>query len=232
MPDARWIRLGGLAGIAYVLIAVAAGTLSGTPPEANGVADTYRQFVIEKHTLLVTQGWLYALIAPLMLTFAVTVRRVLRGTNSDGYLAELFLVGTATIAALDVVAMAMQIAVAQRAAVLPAEVVFTVGVHFVGVLIGLWGFIMANTALAFAISVFAHGGLPHWTAYSAVVAAVTSLTATAGVFVGTGAFSLEGGFSAWAPAVTTVVWYLGTSISLLRLRNSADATPDSMASAK
>jgi hypothetical protein len=38
------------------------------------------------------------------------------------------------------------------------------------------------------------------------------------VFVRTGAFSMEGGFSAWAPAASTTLWYLGTSIALIRTR--------------
>jgi hypothetical protein len=95
-------------------------------------------------------------------------------------------------------------------------VVFTVGVHFQGVLIGLWGFIMAATAFAYAFCVFVSGVLPRWTAYLAVLAVAVSLVATAGVFFRTGPFCLEGGFSAWAPAVTTLLWYLGTSIAMLR----------------
>jgi hypothetical protein len=110
----------------------------------------------------------------------------------------------------------MQIVIAQHADSLSAEVVFTVGVHFGGVLIGLWGFIMAATAFAYTFCVFASGVLPRWTAYLALVAVAVSLTATAGVFFRTGPFCLEGGFSAWAPALTTVLWYLGTSIAMLR----------------
>jgi hypothetical protein len=128
----------------------------------------------------------------------------------------LFLVGTAAIAGLLVVAMAMQLAVAERAEGLAAEVVFTVGVHFVGVLIGLWGFIMGATAFAYAFCVFAHGVLPRWTAYLAVLALAVNVISTAGVFFRAGPMCLEGGFSAWAPAATTTLWHLGTSIAMLR----------------
>ena len=80
--------------------------------------------------------------------FAVAVRRILSNAADGRYHRELFLAGSAAIAGLLLVAMAMQLVVAQRAEGLAAEVVFTVGVHFVGVLIGLWGFIMATTAFA------------------------------------------------------------------------------------
>jgi Domain of unknown function (DUF4386) len=221
VPETRSNRIGAVAGISFVLIALVAGALPGAPPHADGKASTYQNYFIEHQGALVTQAWLYALAAPLMLMFAVSVRRILR--QADGFLSDVFLLGTTTIVGLQVVTYAMQIAFAQTADSLPAGVVFTVGVHFQGVLIGLWGFIMATTAFGYACCVFASGVLPRWTAYLAVLAVVVSLTATAGVFFRTGPFCLEGGFSAWAPAVTTVLWYLGTSIAMLRTRDLTTA---------
>jgi hypothetical protein len=223
MPDSRWIRLGAAAGIGYVLVAIIAAGIPGAPPKPDGKAITYRDYFIEKQDLLVAQAWMYALAAPLMLMFAVSVRRILRRSNDGGYLSELFLVGSAAIAGLLVVAMAMQIAFAQRAGGLAAEVVFTVGVHFVGVLIGLWGFIMGATAFAYAYCVFAYGVLPRWTAYLALLALAVNVVFTAGVFFRTGPFCLVGGFSAWAPATSTVLWYLGTSIAILRTPDRASS---------
>jgi hypothetical protein len=209
--------LGGIAGIAYVLVAIIAALLPGAPPQPDGKAISYQNYLIE-HQSLVTQAWLYSLAAALALMFAVSVRRILRTSGDGEYLSELFLVGSAATAGLLVVAMAMQAVVTQRAEGLAAEVAYTVGVHFVGVLIGLWGFIVAATAFAYAFCVFAYGPLPRWTAYLAVLAFAVNLIATAGVFFRTGPFCLEGGFSAWAPAVSILLWYLGTSIAMLRTR--------------
>jgi hypothetical protein len=214
MRDGRWIRIGGVAGIGFVLIALGAAALPGAPPRADGKASTYQNYFVEHQGALVAQAWMYALAAPLMLMFAVSVRRILR--KADGFFSDLFVLGTTAIVGLQVVTYAMQIVFAQTADSLPAEVVFAVGTHFQGVLIGLWGFIMAATAFAYAFCVFSSGVLPRWTAYLAVLAVAVSLVATAGVFFRTGPFCLEGGFSAWAPAVTTVLWYLGTSIAMLR----------------
>jgi hypothetical protein len=214
MRDGRWIRIGGVAGIGFVLIALVAAALPGAPPRADGKASTYQNYFVEHHGALVAQAWMYALAAPLMLMFAVSVRQILR--KADGFFSDLFVLGTTAIVGLQVVTYAMQIVFAQTADSLPAEVVFTVGTHFQGVLIGLSGFIMAATAFAYAFCVFSSAVLPRWTAYLAVLAMAVSLVATAGVFFRTGPFCLEGGFSAWAPAVTTVLWYLGTSIAMLR----------------
>jgi|GEM_PF-6351487 hypothetical protein len=219
MSENRWIRAGAFAGLGFVLIAIVAGALTGAPPQADGKAATYQSFFIAHHDALVVQAWMYALAAPLQLMFAVSVRRILRRSDGGGYLGDLFLVGTTANATLLVVAQAMQLAFAERADGLAAEVVFTVGVHFVGVLIGLWGFIIGATAFAFACCVFAHGVLPRWTGYLALLALFVNVVGTTGVFFRTGPFCLEGGFSAWAPAVSTVLWYLGASIAILRTRD-------------
>jgi hypothetical protein len=224
MSENRWIRAGAVAGLVFVLIAFIAAALPGAPPQADGKAVTYQSYFIAHHNSLVTQAWMYALAAPLMLMFAASVRRILRKSNDDGYLSELFFVGTAAVATLLVVTQAMQIAVAERADGMAAEVVFTVGVHFPGVVIGLWGFIMGLTALAFAYCVFAYGVLPRWTGYLALLVLVVDVLSTAGVFFRTGAFCLEGGFSAWAPAASMLLWYLGTSVAMLRIPDRASST--------
>jgi hypothetical protein len=222
MAQTRWVRVGGIAGIVYVLLAFVAAALPGAPPEADGKATTYRDYFIAHEGALVTQAWLYAFAAPLMLLFALAVQQVLR--KADTYLARLFLFGTASIATLLLVTQAMQIAVAQSAGVLSAEVAYAVGVHFPAVLITLWGVFMAASAFAYAYCVFAGAGLPKWTAYPALLTLAVDLLATAGVFVRTGAFCLEGGFTAWAPAAANVLWYLCTSIALVRVEVSATDT--------
>ena len=78
---------------------------------------------------------------------------------------------------------------------------------------------MAAIALAYAIGAFTDGVLPRWTAWLAIVAAVVNVVGTVGVFVGLGPFSIEGAFTAWAPALSVTVWVVGTSIALLRIRD-------------
>lgn len=214
MSETRWTRIGGIAGILYVLIGVIAGALTGAIPHADGRATTYQNYFIEKQDLLVAQAWLFPLAVPPLLVFSVAVRRILR--RSDSHLSELWLTGQTAIAALLVVTMGMQIAVAQAAGTLDAQVVFTLGVHFGAVVIETFGFITATVAFAYAFCVFKDEVLPRWTAYLAVLASLVCIASTATVFVRTGHFALEGGVPAFAPAVATVLWYLGTAIAMLR----------------
>jgi hypothetical protein len=216
--DRTWIRVGGVAGLLYVVVALVAAAVPGAPPPADGRAITFQNYFIAHHGQLVVQAWLYALAAPLMLMFAVAVRKALQRSSETSSLGELFVLGTTVVVALLLAAMAMQIAFAQFADRIDAEVVFAIGAHFGTVLVGLWGFTIGLTAFAYAFGVLRYGVAPRWTAYLAIVALVINVIATAGVFVRTGAFSMEGGFSAWAPAASTTLWYLGTSIALIRTR--------------
>ncbi len=215
--------MGGFAGIAYGAIAILGAALTGAPPGARGTGTAYESYFAENQNLLIAQAWLYALAAPFLLIFAVSVRCVLRRADDGGFLGELFMIGQAVIATLLVGTMGMQAAFAQAAGGLPAAVVSTVGVHFVAVVLGLLGFITGMTAGAFAYCVSAYAVLPRWTAYLAVLASVVSLGSTMGVFVSTGGFVAEGGLLARAAAVATLLWYLGTSFAMLR--TPAEAQP-------
>ena len=213
MTQIRWARIGGVAGIGYVVVGVIAGALTGAIPSADGNAITYQSYFVDKQNLLVVQAWLFPLIVPALLLFSVSVRQIL--CRSDRYLSELFILAQTVIATLLIVTMGLQIAVAQAADVLDAQVVYTLGVHGEAVIIELFGFLIATAAFAFAVCVFKDNVLPRWTGYPAVLALLVSIACTAAVFVRTGPFALEGGVCAFAPSVATVLWYASASIALL-----------------
>ena len=101
---------------------------------------------------------------------------------------------------------------------------YTFGVHFPAIVITMWGSITGLAAVSYALCVWRSAVLPRWTAYLAVLCLIVCVGSTAAVFIGTGPFSLEGAFTAFAPAVSTVAWYLGAAIALIR-------TPTHLASA-
>ena len=75
--------------------------------------------------------------------------------------------------------MGMQITIAKTADDLGAEIVRALGADFGLVLIAMWGFVMAVTAAAYAVSVFSHETLPRWTAWLAIVVIVVEVIGTA-----------------------------------------------------
>lgn len=225
MREIRWTRVGGLAGILYVVIALTAGALTGAAPKATGRAATYQQFFMEKQTQLVVQGWLFPFGVTLLLMFSVAVRQVLK--RADGYLSDLFLSAQIVIAALLVATTSLQIAVAQSADTLDSQVLFTIGVHFPAIATTLWGFLTAAAASCYAFCVFRDRVFTRWTAYLALLVSIVCVGSTLGVFVSTGPFSLEGAFGAFAPALSTVAWYLAVSIALLRGKAATDSQLES-----
>ncbi|MFL0274180.1 hypothetical protein [Mycobacterium sp. SMC-19] len=206
--------MGGIAGILYVVIALVAGALPGAAPTADGKAITYQNYFISKQSLLVMQGWLFPLAVPLLLMFSVAVSRTLR--RSNGYLGELFLTAQMIIGALLIVTMGLQIAIAQAAAELDSQLLYTIGAHFPAITILAWGFVTGIAAFAYAFSVLNTADLPRWTAYVATLTVLVCVGSTVGVFITDGPLSPEGGFTAFAPAVSTLAWYLVVSIALIR----------------
>lgn len=219
------IRPAGAAGLLYVFVAAAAAALPGAPPTADGQAATYRDYFIAHHTALAVQGWLYALAAPLLLVFAAGIRHTLRAADDTGFLGDLFIAGTTVVAALLIVSMSIQVVFTQFAGRLDPDTVYAVGAHVPGMVIVLSGPALALTAAVYAYGGLRHGAMPRWTAYLAILVTVVALVATCGVFVDRGAFSVEGGFSAWGPAASMLLWYLGTSIALLRLTGERGHKP-------
>jgi hypothetical protein len=217
MTEARWKRLGGVAGIAYVLTTACAAALAGARPAPGASSAEIRAFFVDRPVLLVAQGWLYALGGALLLWFAIAVRRVLGSVPAGRRLGDLFFIGTAVIVGVSLVAMSIQIVVVKAAPRLSPEAVRVVGFDFVLAQFLLSGFVVATAALAYAVCVITHGVLPRWTGWLAIVAAVLNVAGTFAVFVANGAFPIEGQLAVWLPGLSTVVWYLGTAIGLLRV---------------
>ena len=223
MTSDRWNQLGGAAGIGYVLVAVVAMALPGKPPASSASSAEVKDFVVDKHGLLIAQGWLYAVGAALLLWFALALRRVLHEATSGPHLGDLFFVGTAVVTGVSLVSMAIQIVVAKSADRLSAEAVRVVGVEFGVVMRLLCGFILAATAVAYLACVISGVSLPRWTGWLAIAAAVVSLAGPLGAVVADGPFSVDGTATFWLPGLFTALWYLGASVALLRMKGPKPA---------
>ena len=109
MLQQRWIRYGAWAGIAFAVVAVASGAITGSPPGPDDADQVFKDFFVDKRDQLLVQAWMYALAAPLLLWFAAAVRRVLNEVEDGSYLGDLFLASVTATAALLIAAMAMHL---------------------------------------------------------------------------------------------------------------------------
>ncbi len=219
MNSQRWRRFGAIAGILFVATVVVASAITGVPPEPEDSDEVFQAFFVDKHDQLLAQAWLIGFSAPLLLWFGAAVRRLLRDDGQDrGFLPDVFLAGATANAGLLIVAMAVQVAIVRSAARIDATTLRAVGLDFGAAVVALLGFILASTAFAFATSVRSSRVLPRWTVVLALVALFVNLAGTVGVFIETGPFSIEGGFTVFVPMLSTVAWYLGTSVAIVRTR--------------
>lgn len=220
----RLRRLGAIAGVAFVATMVIASAITGSPPTSEDSDAVWQRFFVERHHQLLTQAWLVGLASPLLLWFGVTVRQVLREeVDGSGYLPDLFLIGVSVTATLLIAVMGMQVAFVRIAARLEPATLRAVGLDFGAAVVAFIGFVVAMVGLAFAGSVLSSRVLPAWTAWLAIAAVATNLVGTVGVFVQTGPFSIEGGFTVFVPPLVTMIWYLGTAAAVLR---STPSQPD------
>ena len=216
MRDRRWDRFGAAAGIIFVVLAVVAIMLPGTPPKPEDADQVFKDFYLDKQDQLLAQAWLFSIAGMLFLWFAAAVRSVLRRAEGDtGHFADLFLAGAATITATLIVAMGMQTALANQLADRIAPEVLRLGVDFGLAVTVLFGFIGSLIALAYFAVVMATDVLPRWTAWLAALTIVANIVGTFMVFSDDGAFSLEGAFG-FVPFVFTVLWLLGTAVAMLQ----------------
>ncbi len=223
MTSDRWNQLGGAAGIGYVLVAVVAMALPGKPPASSASSAEVKDFVVDKHGLLIAQGWLYAVGAALLLWFALALRRVLHEATSGPHLGDLFFVGTAVVTGVSLVSMAIQIVVAKSADRLSAEAVRVVGVEFGVVMRLLCGFILAATAVAYLACVISGVSLPRWTGWLAIAAARGEPGRATGRGGRRRTVLGRGHRYFWLPGLFTALWYLGASVALLRMKGPKPA---------
>lgn len=209
-------RVGAISGIAFAVITLVAGALTGTPPGPDDSDRVWRDFFVDTHDRLLVQAWLMALAAALLVWFAAALRNVLQARGSN-HTADVVLAGATVTSTLVIVAMAMQVALVHRAEDLSPALVRTIGLDFGAAVVVLLGISVGLIASAFIVAVRQVGGFPRWTIWLAALAIVLNVGASlGGVFLEDGALSMEGHVTVFLPTVSTLAWYVGVSISLLR----------------
>jgi len=216
MRDRDWDRFGALVGVVAVAVYVLAILLTGSPPKPTSTNDEIRLFIIDKRWAIVTQVWLFALASGLFVWFAGAVRSVFRRAEGDtGHLANVFFGVSVLAQAVLMTAFVAYGAYAYKAGATAspdlARFVFDLGA--LGPAFA--GFPLAVAAFIYAALAFGTSALPRWTGWVATAAAVTQIVGTFGIFVKTGAFSLEGVFG-FVPFVVTMVWVLGVCAAMFR----------------
>jgi hypothetical protein len=187
MTERHELRWGGFAGIAFVVLAVAAATLPGLPPRVTAPADEITVYVSDGQGRLMLAALLWAVSAALVIWFAAALAEALRerAERSDVHIALIagsVLVGAAIF--MSGVGMAVLAnGLEGRSAAL--TVALFQGTMVLNSMIGL----AAAVPLAAAgIGVLRTRMMPDWLGYVALVACAVSAVAALAIFATSGSY--------------------------------------------
>jgi hypothetical protein len=176
-----------LTGVAFVVVAVVAGIISGEPPDAGSPVQEIVDHYQDNKTAIEVGAFVAVAAGVLLVFFGAYLRSVLGAAERPGgWLSSLVLVGTAIVAvglAIDVtisIALAEAVDDIDPAAVQALEALWDN--DFVPLALGTLIFLISTGA-----SILRHAALPKWLGWVALVLAVIGFTPLGFVaFIGTG----------------------------------------------
>ncbi|MDX6699512.1 MAG: hypothetical protein QOE65_2909 [Solirubrobacteraceae bacterium] len=211
-------RLGGLAGIMFVVIAIVAFVLPGTPPKADEVAKI-STFFADKHDQILASNYALGLAFMFFLIFAGALRTHLGAASGDGLRPGAVLLGSAAAAVALVVAGAAVLngAVFHVAGTTPDANLERALYYVSSDLFLASGFAFAAFFVGAAMAISSTAVLPRALSPAALVLAVLNLVGPIGLFAETGFFAIGGAFGFVVP-VASMLWVLAASVAMVRGR--------------
>lgn len=180
-------RIGALTGVAFIVVVIIGGILSGEPPDADSPVQEIIDHYADNKTSIQVGGFVGVAAMVLLVFFGAHLRSVLRAAEgAGGILSTLTLVGAAVVAvgfAIDVtitIALTEAVEDIEPAAVQALQALWDN--DFVPIALGLLLFLIAT-----GLSIIRHGALPRWLGWVALVLAVIGFTPLGFIaFLGTG----------------------------------------------
>jgi len=215
MTQRHELRWGGIAGLAFLVLAVLAAVLTGVPPKVTDSTETISSFVTDARTRMLVAALCYAAAAGLVIWFTAAFAEAIREREerSDVHMALLagsVLIGGALFAYGAAVAV-----LAYGVTTLPVATTIAL---FKGsmVLNTLLGFAAALPLAAAGIGVLRTHVMPNWLGYVGLAAAAVSVLAGFGIFFDSGTYAPGGAVMPYISLVAGGVFVLCASIFMVR----------------
>lgn len=215
MTQRHELRWGGIAGLAFLVLAFLASLLPGSPPSVADSRDTISTFVTDGRTQLLFSALLYAAAAGLVIWFSAAFAEAIREREDRSDVHMALLAGSVLVGGAIFTLGAATAVMAYGAKTLPVFMTVAVfkGTMVVGTLIG---FAAALPLAAAGIGVLRTRVMPNWLGYIGLVAAGISILAGFGVFFDTGMYAPGGALMPYVSLVAGGVFVLCASIFMVR----------------
>ncbi len=209
-------RLGGLAGVAFIILFIVGIALEGSEPKLTATPEKIMSFYTSHHSKVLIADLLIAVAFIFFLIWAAVLAAELRAAGRHAGAGAL-LASIAIVTAISVVAAATEIGVDQ-AAVHSADPGFVRGGYLIeSYLISLIFLLVVAAAAATALT--SGGVFPTW--YRSLTALVALLAVLGGISVKASGFFSPMGGATGISGLAAWVWVLATSVLLWRAPRSA-----------
>ncbi|TWD82587.1 hypothetical protein FB561_3722 [Kribbella amoyensis] len=215
MIERHELRWGGIAGLAFVVLALLGKFLPGTAPGVDEPADAIRNYLVDGRASILTGALLWSAAAGLIIWFAAAFAEALRERDERSDLHMAVLAGSVLVGAAIFVNAAASAAVAYG--VENRQPAMTVMMYqWSAVITTLIGFAAVLPLAAAGLGVLRTRLMPNWLGYLALGAAVVSFAGAFGVFETDGTFAAGGTLMTTVPLLVAAVWITCASAYMVR----------------
>jgi hypothetical protein len=215
MTERHELRWGGLAGLAFVVLALLGRFLPGNPPNVDDSRSTITSWLADTRTSMLVASLCWAAAAGLVIWFASAFAEAMRERDerSDVHLA--LLAGSVLVGGAIFVNAALTAATAFG--IDGRDAALTLMMYQVtAVMTTMIGFAATLPLAAAGLGVLRTRLMPDWLGYLALLAAVVTFIGAFGVFIDSGALVAGGFLTTGIPLLLSAVWIICASGYMVR----------------
>jgi hypothetical protein len=215
MTERHELRWGGLAGLAFVVLALLGRFLPGNPPNVDDSRSTITSWLADTRTSMLVASLCWAAAAGLVIWFAAAFAEAMRERDerSDVHLA--LLAGSVLVGGAIFVNAALTAATAFG--IDGRDAALTLMMYQVtAVMTTMIGFAATLPLAAAGLGVLRTRLMPDWLGYLALLAAVVTFIGAFGVFIDSGALVAGGFLTTGIPLLLSAVWIICASGYMVR----------------
>jgi len=215
MTERHELRWGGLAGLAFVVLALLGRFLPGNPPTVDESANAITTWLTDNRGMILTSALMWAAAAGLVIWFASAFAEAMRERDERSDVHMALLAGSVLVGGAIFVNAALTAATAYGIDGRDAGLT-TMMYEATAVMTTMIGFAATLPLAAAGIGVLRTHLMPNWLGYLALLAAVVSFAGAFGVFATDGSFVAGGFLMTGVPLLLSALWIVSAGGYMVR----------------